>query len=211
MNVLLGTRQILKILKTLRVLKALKVFHLLLPPLLGVVALGGLLACNGGKNQTNIELIQDMMDQRSIKAQDWDPSNPNQAMMLTPPENTVPRNKKPYPYHLDYQAAEKNLKNPYAGDLTPDILRRGKESFNIYCSVCHGERARGDGPVAEKMMAVKPPSLVTEKAKKYSDGRLFHIITDGQGVMFSYASQISDENDRWAIVSYLRTLQRTAK
>ena len=168
----------------------------------------GLLACNGGKKQTNIELIQDMMDQRSIKAQDWDPRHPDKVMMRMPPENTVARNRMPYPYHLDYQAAERNLKNPYTGENTPEILSRGKKYFNIYCSVCHGERAQGDGPVAEKMIVVRPPSLVTEQAKGYSDGRLFHIITDGQGLMSGYAPQISDENDRWAIINYLRTLQR---
>ncbi len=176
-----------------------------------ICGLVGLMACNGGKNQTNIELIQNMMDQRSIKAQDWDPQHPNKAMMLLPPENTIPRNKTPYPYHLDYQSAEKNLKNPYAGDNTPDILIEGKKYFGIYCAVCHGSKGAGDGPVAEKMAAIRrPPSLLSQQVRDYSDARLFHIITDGQGLMSGYASQISDEKKRWTIVNYLRTLQKSS-
>ena len=167
-----------------------------------------LTACQGGENRTNIELIQDMMDQDSIKAQDWDPETPNKTMMRVPPENTVARNKSSYPYHLDYKAAERNLSNPYTNENTPEILGRGKEYFRVYCAVCHGERATGDSLVAGKMMAVKPPSLLTSRVINYSDGRLFHIITDGQGLMSGYASQISSEDDRWAIINYLRTLQK---
>ena len=166
-----------------------------------------LVGCNGGKNQTNIELIQDMMDQESVKAQDWDPKVPDKVLMMMPPENTVARNRSPYPYHLDYKAAEKNLKNPY-GEGRPDVLHRGRKYFNIYCSVCHGESARGDGLVAAKMMVVKPPSLLSAQAMAYSDARLFHIITDGQGLMSGYERQISDEDNRWAIVNYLRNLQQ---
>ena len=169
-----------------------------------------LVGCNGGKNQTNIELIQDMMDQESVKAQDWDPKAPDKVLMMMPPRNTVARNRTPYPYHLDYKAAEKNLKNPYGGQGRPDVLRRGRKYFNIYCSVCHGESARGDGLVAPKMMVVKPPSLLSSQAMAYSDARLFHIITDGQGLMSGYERQISDEDNRWAIVNYLRHLQQRA-
>ena len=117
------------------------------------------------------------------------------------------RNRQPYPYHLDYQAAEQNLKNPYAGENRPDILHRGRY-FNIYCSVCHGEGGQGDGLVAGKMTVVKPPSLLTPQVQAYSDARLFHILTDGQGLMSGYERQISDENNRWAIVNYLRSLQK---
>jgi hypothetical protein len=55
------------------------------------------------------------------------------------------------------------------------------------------------------------PPLTSDKVKAFKDGRIFHIITDGQGLMGSYASQIRNESDRWAIVNYVRTLQRQAK
>ena len=50
----------------------------------GCLFLVSLVACNGGDNQTNIELIQDMMDQESVKAQDWDPKYPNKVLMKEP-------------------------------------------------------------------------------------------------------------------------------
>ncbi len=169
-----------------------------------------LASCNAGKNQTNIELVQNMMDQESIKAQDWDPKQPGKAMMLTPPKGTVPQGFKPYPFKGDPIKAQENLKNPLAGNFSPEVLTLGKENYQIYCSVCHGQGGLGDGTVAPKM-AVKPPSLMTDKIKNYNDGRIFHIITDGQGVMMSYASEIKSDKTRWAIVNYVRTLQKGAQ
>lgn len=165
-----------------------------------------LTGCNGGKNQTNIELIQNMMDQISIKSQDWDPKEPDKLQMRTPPEGTVPRGFTPYKYATDPDGAEKNLVNPYAGKVTEEILNVGKKHFETYCAVCHGIEGKGDGLVAEKM-AVKPPTLLSDKLKNYKDGRIFHIITAGQGVMGTYATQITDPNKRWAVVNYVRHLE----
>lgn len=171
---------------------------------LGVMVLVG---CTGGKNQTNIELVQNMMDQESIKSQDWYPADGDQLQMRTPPEGTVPRNFEVYPFPNDPEAAG-GLKNPLAGDSSAEIMDLGHKNFQIYCAVCHGDKGMGDGTVAEKM-AVRPPSLLTDKIKNYPDGRIFHIITRGQGVMGSYASQITDPHKRWAVVNYLRSLQKS--
>lgn len=174
--------------------------------ILGWLPLLLLAGCNGGKNQTNIELVTNMMDQESIKSQDWDPRMGDKVQMRTPPKGTVPRGFEVYPYPNDPEAAG-SLKNPLAGNTTPEILDLGQKQFNIYCAVCHGHQGKGDGTVAEKM-AVRPPSLLTDKVIAYPDGRIFHIITRGQGVMGSYASQITDPHKRWAVVNYVRNLQK---
>ena len=161
--------------------------------------------CNGGKNKTNVELIQNMMDQVSVKSQDWDPRDGDKSQMRMPPAGTVSQEKAPYKYAGDPMGAEQNLKNTL--ELTPENVARGQKYFNIYCGVCHGDQGAGNGPVAEKM-AVRPPTLLSDKVRNFRDGRLFHIITDGQGVMGSYASQIPDEKNRWAIVHYVRSLQK---
>lgn len=166
-----------------------------------------IVGCNGGKNQTNIELVQAMMDQKSVKFQDWDANKPNQFAMSIPPENTVPRGYKPYPYKGKPEDAGKGLKNPHQQNFSKTTLELGKKKYDIYCSVCHGSLGMGDGPVAGKMI-LKPPMLVSQKVKDFSDGRIFHIITDGQGVMGSYLTQIQEEDSRWAIVNYIRTLQK---
>lgn len=174
---------------------------------LGWLSLLVLIGCNGGKNQTNIELVTNMMDQESIKSQDWDPSDGEKSQMRMPPEGTVPQNFEVYPYPDDPEAAGNNLKNPLAGDLSPENLELGQKNFAIYCAVCHGDKGAGDGTVAEKM-AVRPPSLLTDKVRNYPDGRIYHIITRGQGVMGSYASQVTEPKRRWAIVNYIRSLQK---
>lgn len=174
-----------------------------------ILAAWSLVACNAGKNQTNIELIQDMMDQISVKSQDWDPAREGQGTAMVPPEGTVPRGHKPYKYQTDPIGAENNLKNPLSSDMTPAVLEVGKYNYEIYCMVCHGPNGTGNGPVAPKM-ALKPPSLLTDKVRNFKDGRIYHIITAGQGVMGAYSTQITDSKARWAIVNYVRTLQNKA-
>ena len=177
---------------------------------IGALSILALVGCNGGKNQTNIELVQNMMDQISIKSQDWDPAQGDKVQMRIPPDGTVSKEMKPYKYKGDPIGAEQNLKNPL--EATPEVLAKGQKYFNIYCAVCHGEAGKGDGTVAVKM-AVKPPSLMSEKVRAFKDGRIFHIITDGQGVMSSYSSQLQDfdESKRWAIVNYVRSLQKKSE
>jgi mono/diheme cytochrome c family protein len=159
--------------------------------------------------EPNVELIQDMMEQDALKAQDFEPSARETGSSRLPPEGTVPQGFKPYPYHLN-PAGGATLKNPYASDSTPATLSRGRTKFETYCAVCHGYEGKGDGPVSVKM-ALKPPPLVSDKITGVTDGAIFHIISDGQGVMSSYAYQLVDENDRWAIVSYIRSLQKLSK
>ena len=88
------------------------------------------LGCGAGKNKTNVELVQDMMDQINVKAQDWDPKRPGKPTMLTPPEGTVPIGHKVYPYSNPLEA-EKKLKNPYKDDFSPEFISRGKEHYEI--------------------------------------------------------------------------------
>ena len=164
----------------------------------------------GMNKQPNVELIQDMMDQPALKPQDYQPYDVNEAAARLPPEHTLPRGYKRYPYHNDPAAGATGNKNPNAGQMTPEILNVGRQKFDIYCAVCHGPQGKGDGTVAVKM-ALKPPSLVSDKIVAASDGAIYHIITDGQGVMASYAYQIQNENDRWAIVNYVRSLQKLSK
>lgn len=158
----------------------------------------------------NVELIQDMMDAPSLKAQDYEPSNPTKGSSRLPPEGTVPVGYKPYKFAGNPAEAAAKLKNPYSGNTSAEILDLGRKKYEIYCALCHGYTGVGDGPVAPKM-ALKPPPLTSDKVKTMTDGGIFHIITDGQGVMSSYAYQLVNENDRWAIVNYVRSLQKLEK
>ena len=141
-----------------------------------------------------IQFFPDMKNQKSVRPQ---------AQFREPPENTVSRKAKRYPFS-DPELAGQKLKNP----LTPtaDILNRGQFMYNAYCLPCHNSNGEGFGPVVKRGFA-PPPPLTSDKMKQWSDGRLFHIITKGQGIMSSYAGQV-EEIDRWAIVLYIRALQK---
>ncbi len=173
------------------------------------VVMASFTGCNSGPNQTNIELVTNMMDQVSIKSQDWVPSEGDKVQMRMPPEGTISRGHPPYAYQNDPVGAEKQS-NPLSGNMSPETLTLGHKTYEIYCSVCHGGAGGGDGRVAEKM-AVKPRNLLSPEAKAYSDGRIYHAITAGKGVMGSYASQITDSGQRWAVVNYVRTLQQKSQ
>lgn len=94
------------------------------------------------------------------------------------------------------------------------LLARGRERFDIYCSPCHGLSGYGDGAVARRADRlaegtwVPPSSLHDEAVRGRPIGHLFNTITSGIRTMPSYAAQI-DPADRWAIVAYVRALQRS--
>lgn len=169
-----------------------------------------LVSCQGGKDKTNIELMRGMFDQTSIKAQDWDPSKADNSTGRIPPDGTVPRGFKPYKYGIyEADAAEAGLKNPIAGRMDAEILSRGKAKYDLYCALCHGANGDGNGhkEIIDKMI-LKPPSLKSETVKNWKDGRIFHLLSQGRGLMGGYSRQIRDENDRWAVVNYIRSLQK---
>lgn len=169
-----------------------------------LASLAALTACK--KDQPNIELVQNMMVGPGYKAQDHNPDAEDGRSMMLPPENTVARNQLPYRYKGKPADAKRYLSNPFA---SKDVMARGKEMYDTYCMVCHGATGKGDGPVAEHM-ALKPPSLLTEKMNSWNDAEIYHVITDGRGLMGAYASQVVSD-DRWAIVNYVRSLQKNAK
>jgi mono/diheme cytochrome c family protein len=90
--------------------------------------------------------------------------------------------------------------------LDAPLLRRGQERFNIYCAPCHDGAATGDGIIVRHGM-VPPPDFTDSRLRAMPIGKMFQVISHGERSMPSYAAQISVE-DRWAIVAYVRTLQR---
>jgi mono/diheme cytochrome c family protein len=168
----------------------------------------GLTGCGPSDGKPNVELIQDMMVQPSNKAQDSLASNPEKSSQLVPPEGTAAVNREVYLFKGNPEGAANSLKMP---EVTADMVKLGEKHFKNYCVVCHGEKGAGDGPVASKFQGVKPPSLLSEKVRGMKDGGIFHIITDGQGVMGMYTSQMPWSKDRWAVVAYVRKLQSDSK
>ncbi|MEO8398400.1 MAG: quinol:electron acceptor oxidoreductase subunit ActD [Ignavibacteriaceae bacterium] len=122
--------------------------------------------------------------------------------MRKPVEGTVARGFMPYPYKGITEPTEV-LTNPFLP--TKENLELGKRKFLTYCSPCHGNHADGDSRLHGQFP--NPPTLHSTRAREFPDGRIYHIITNGQNIMPSYAAQITRE-ERWAIVNYIRVLQR---
>ena len=91
--------------------------------------------------------------------------------------------------------------------VSAEFMRRGQERFNINCAVCHGPTGAGDGIVKQYGMATIVP-LLDQRIRDMSDGEIFHTITHGKNTMFGYGHNVT-VNDRWAIIAYLRALQRS--
>ena len=92
--------------------------------------------------------------------------------------------------------------------ITPEVLARGKERFTIYCSVCHGVKADGKGTVSG-LLHPNPPSFFDQRIVDMPNGYYFDVMTNGKGAMFQYRSRIQNPDDRWAIIAYIREVQKT--
>jgi len=89
--------------------------------------------------------------------------------------------------------------------LGPEVLHRGRERYDIFCSPCHGRSGDGQGMVVERGFK-RPASLHTDRLRAERIGYLFDVMTNGFGEMSSYAAQVPP-GDRWAIAAYIRALQ----
>ena len=144
-----------------------------------------------------------MMEQDKELPQQTSSVFTNGLSMQMPIDGTISRGNIPYPYKDQPELAVKNMINPL--DYSKENLEIGKKKFDIYCSPCHGNFGEGDSRLRGQFP--NPPSLHSEKVRGWSDGRIFHVITEGQNVMPSYSSQLSRE-EKWATILYIRALQR---
>jgi mono/diheme cytochrome c family protein len=89
--------------------------------------------------------------------------------------------------------------------VNKELLDRGEQRYKVFCMVCHGPVGNGDGMIVRRGFS-KPPTYNDDRLIKAPVGHFYDVITNGQGKMNSYASQIPVA-DRWAIVAYIRALQ----
>jgi mono/diheme cytochrome c family protein len=92
-------------------------------------------------------------------------------------------------------------------EVSRELMQRGQQRFNITCAMCHGAAAAGNGIVKQHGLATVV-SLQDERIRKMSDGEIFNTITNGKNTMMAYGPTIIVP-DRWAIIAYLRALQRS--
>jgi mono/diheme cytochrome c family protein len=95
----------------------------------------------------------------------------------------------------------------HAPPVTLALLKRGQERFHIYCAPCHAELGDGRGMIVQRGFPT-PPSLHVERLRQAQVQHFYEVITNGFGAMYSFAERVQSE-DRWAIVAYIRALQRS--
>jgi mono/diheme cytochrome c family protein len=133
---------------------------------------------------------------------------------VPPPNNAPPperaTNRIAFSVGTDYYNTGKMGNNWGTGipvPVTEQLMQRGQQRFNINCSVCHGLTAAGNG-VAKLYGLNTVATLQDERIRKMADGEIFNTITNGKNTMMSYGGNVPVA-DRWAIIAYLRALQRS--
>lgn len=171
-----------------------------------------LTGCRGMESEnTPVHPNQDMDYQERFNAQDANPFFADNAAMRKPVSGTVARgllreNSALYTGRNDDGVLVDS--NPI--EISRAVVQRGKERYEIYCSVCHGIAGDGEGIIMTGDYGYTPaPTFHADRLRNEEpDGHLYDVITNGVRSMPGYASQIAVQ-DRWAIVSYIRALQRS--
>ena len=92
-------------------------------------------------------------------------------------------------------------------EVTPQLMQRGRERFNITCAMCHGATAAGNGVTKQYGLATVV-TLQDDRIRNMADGEIFNTITNGKNTMMAYGPNVPVA-DRWAIIAYLRAVQRS--
>lgn len=95
--------------------------------------------------------------------------------------------------------------NAFPFPITKEVLDRGQERYEIFCSMCHGLTGYGDGMIVRRGYR-RPPSYHDDRLRQAPVGHFFDVITNGWGAMPDYSQQVPVQ-DRWAIIAYIRALQ----
>jgi len=128
-------------------------------------------------------------------------SSAQQAVAETVPDNFDVSNE----WFYTGKTPDGQLVDAFPFPVTLEVLQRGQQRFNIYCSPCHGYDGKGDGMIVQRGFS-PPPSYHIQRLRDAPIGHFVDVITNGYGQMYSYAYRVKPE-DRWAIAAYIRALQ----
>lgn len=163
-------------------------------------------SCGKIKTEKGNQYMTDMVYPVPYEAFSENPLTKDGKTMMLPVTGTISRGFITYHYENSEEGALKagrELRNPYKS--TEKVLEKGKALYGIYCLVCHGETGKGDGPIVPKFR--NPPSYSSNTVSQLPEGRIFHTITKGKGMMPSHSVQLNVK-ERWFIVNYVKQLQK---
>ena len=146
-----------------------------------------------------------MYDQPKAEVLEKSPFFTDETSMRPIPEGTVSRNRGAVDPSYYTGQGESGFATELPFEVTLEVMERGQERYNIYCSPCHNFNGDGLGVIVQKGM-VQPTSFHAERLREQPVGYFYNSITNGFGRMCSYASRIPPE-DRWAISAYVKAMQ----
>lgn len=179
-------------------------------------------AWNSKKDQPRIHFIQDMDNQEKFKTQKVAGFFRDRMSMRPPVPGTVARGDLEPDSHYYRGVIGTAWAESFPLQRVPvdaDLLARGQERFNIYCAACHGRDGSGNGMINNRALSldgadsttwVQSSNMHDKEIRERPVGHLYNTITNGIRTMPSYGDKLSVD-DRWAVVAYVRALQRTQR
>ena len=162
-------------------------------------------SCNK-KTRPNYEYMPNMYESVAYEAYQESDAFANGVEAQLPVEGTISRGYMPFDYAGDtdgYNLAKAELTSPL--DSTQVDLNRGKELYNIYCGICHGNKGAGQGQLVKREKILGVPSYA-DAGRAINEGSIYHVIYYGKNAMGSYANQLREE-ERWQVVAYVLSLK----
>jgi len=169
-----------------------------------VVIITSLFSCQN-KRKPNYQFFPNMYEPVGYEAYGEYDVFPNKQEALVPPEGTIARGHSLYSYantNDGYNSALKNLKTDLSSSEID--LKRGKELYEIYCSICHGNKGAGQGKLVKREKILGVPSYAD---RAITTGSIYHVIYYGKNSMGSYANLLNEE-ERWQVTAYVEALRK---
>ena len=185
--------------------------------LISILLLAGLtVAVLGWRGRTSsdrpLQFWNDMTDQRKYLPQKTSAFFADGRVDRQPPAGAIAWGRSPLEADAAFVINDKDFYSlaDFPADITPDaeFLKRGRMLFENNCRICHGATGEGTGITTQYGMNA-PPSYLLERLRTAPNGYLYQVITEGKGQMGPYGPNLKSR-DRWAVVAYVRALQRSA-
>lgn len=175
-----------------------------------IVLVLGLTSCIRNNKKPGREYLWDMAHPLAYEAGSPNPIFKDGKTNQLAPEGSVAVGKYLYPLAQgDYEKAATEIKNEFVF-TEAEIAEHGKKLFTVNCAICHGEKGDGQGHLSQINKFPPAPSYLTEPLLSLPDGKRYHTLMYGKGLMGSYASQL-DHRERWLVLAYVKTLQGVAQ
>ena len=181
---------------------------------LASLALLALASCGvSDPNSPGVEYMPDMYRSPSIEVY-VDYENPDKMSVRLPVEGTIvytanPEEEMynyPYAYENSFEGYELSAENMSPIPMDEITVAEGKKIYQNFCIHCHGKIGQGDGAIPTKADYPPPPAYNGSALMNLPEGKMYHTLTFGKGMMGSHASQLSPK-DRWIVIQYVKYLQ----